>query len=242
MYTTQRYISKELIHFVGRGLSEEEQYKLLVSIISSGWLTHPPHMLDVQSHLEIKTTGRISANEMYKPMVVCFCDIPITDMQIHMSKYSHFGLSFRKSFLVSKGANPVFYVAKNSTLEDRVGGYCNRAEEFDKVMKMYQNLSSLAFDSLQRTEGKGRHPPNETQMFSEVNWFLDHNVFSFLKVFDDSLSEDHPDNYYMEREWRIFGNLRFAIDDVYRIILPQSFSKRLRKDVPTYVGQVTFLD
>jgi hypothetical protein len=101
MTTIQRYISKELIHFIGRGLSEEEQYLLLVDIITSGWLTHPPHMLDVTPHLEV-TRGRISLNEMYKPTVVCFCDIPVTDIHIHMSKYSRFGLSFLKQFLYSK--------------------------------------------------------------------------------------------------------------------------------------------
>jgi abortive phage resistance protein AbiGi (putative antitoxin) len=45
---------------------------------------------------------------------ICFCDIPVTDLEIHMKKYSRVGLSFLKPFLVSKGANPVLYVANNS--------------------------------------------------------------------------------------------------------------------------------
>jgi hypothetical protein len=40
---TQRYVSPELTHFVGRGLSEDQQYALLVNdILKAGWLMHPP--------------------------------------------------------------------------------------------------------------------------------------------------------------------------------------------------------
>lgn len=242
MATIQRYISKELTHFVGRGLSEEEQYQVLVNIITSGWLTHSPHMLDITPHLEVTTRGRISLNEMYKPTVVCFCDIPVTDIHIHLRKYSHFGLSFLKQFLISKGANPVFYVAKNSVVGNPAKGYSTRAEELDKVMVTYQMFFRYATDALSRREGKGRIPRNATQMLLDVEFFLDYNIFSFLKVFDDSLPDEDPENFYMEREWRVIGNLQFEMDDVYRVILPQAFAKRFRKDVPTYTGEVTFVD
>jgi hypothetical protein len=108
-------------------------------------------------------------------------------------------------------------------------------------MDTYQSLFSFVTDALSRREGKGRTPRNATQMYVDVQFFLDYNIFSFLKVFDDSLPDEDPENFYMEREWRMLGNLRFAMDDVYRVILPQSFAKRLRKDVPTYTGQVTFV-
>jgi hypothetical protein len=40
---TQRYVSLELTHFVGKGLSEDQQYSLLVNdILKAGWLIHPP--------------------------------------------------------------------------------------------------------------------------------------------------------------------------------------------------------
>lgn len=56
----------------------------------------------------------IPPGELYRSQVVCLCDIPVSDLEIHMRKYSPFGLSFLKPFLVEKGANPVFYIARNS--------------------------------------------------------------------------------------------------------------------------------
>jgi hypothetical protein len=55
-------------------------------------------------------------------------------------------------------------------------------------------------------------------------------------------TEDDPENFYMEREWRSLRNIHFEIDDIHRIILPRSFSKRFRNDVPEYFGEITFSD
>jgi hypothetical protein len=42
MPPVQRYVSSELTHFVGRGKPEEDQYAILVQVLQSGWLLHPP--------------------------------------------------------------------------------------------------------------------------------------------------------------------------------------------------------
>jgi hypothetical protein len=88
----QRYISKELTHFVGQKLPEEVQYLKLVEILKSRWLTHPPHSPNISGNLQVNTKARISANEMYVPQVICFCDIPVDDLSIHINKYSRFGI------------------------------------------------------------------------------------------------------------------------------------------------------
>src|SRR5687767_7811114 len=58
--------------------------------------------------------GSISTREMYKGTVVCFADIPVSDLEIHMRKYGLVGISFLKTFLLQRGANPVFYNASES--------------------------------------------------------------------------------------------------------------------------------
>ena len=110
----QRYISGDLSHFVGRGKSDEEQYDILVNkILKKGWITHgPTHNPCAHRGLSINLSEPISADKMLQYQVVCFCDIPEADIAIHVSKYSKFGLSFKKKYLVELGACPVFYIAK----------------------------------------------------------------------------------------------------------------------------------
>lgn len=43
----------------------------------------------------------------------------------------------------------------------------------------------------------------------------------------------------MEREWRLLGALRVDARDVRRVVLPESYAARFRKEFPEYAAQVT---
>lgn len=75
-----------------------------------------------------------------------------------------------------------------------------------------------------------------------VEAFHDTHVGLFLKPFSAALPDDDPENVYMERQWRVLGNVRFTLSDVARVILPKRYAKRLREDVPEYFAQVHFPD
>lgn len=265
----QRYVSKELTHFVGKGVakkSKKDQYRSLISIINNGWLTHSP--LDypiaceppLKTQMTISSVGRVSNNEMYNPKMICFCDIPVGDLHNHIKKYGCFGLSFLKSFLIQKGANPVFYIAQNSVVKvfkdtekirqveentKRMARLQDLYEEnsmsdyFDKMMMKTQNL----FCQISDFQANKHNTPELSEFLRRlqlIRRFLDMEVFSFIKFFDDTKNDNAPDNFYMEREWRILDNLKFKIEDVYRVILPKSYSKRFRNDIPSFVGQIIF--
>jgi hypothetical protein len=85
-------------------------------ILKPGWLTFPPHDRRPDRSFTIHLGTTISDGNMVTPQVVCFCDIPLPDLPLHMTKYSRFGIAFRREFLISFGANPVFYVANNATV------------------------------------------------------------------------------------------------------------------------------
>ena len=46
----------------------------------------------------------------------------------------------------------------------------------------------------------------------------------------------------MEREWRVGNNIQFTLNDVSRVFFPSSYAQRFRVDMPTYVGQISFID
>ena len=70
--------------------------------------------------------------------------------------------------------------------------------------------------------------------------FLIYHFFSFVKFYEEGLPPADEKNYYMEREWRVFGNLSFEIGDVRRVVFPERFSRSFREQVPDYYGEITF--
>jgi hypothetical protein len=120
--TLQRYVSDELTHLTGRGKTDEDAYGALLSILRSGTLRHSGEALPHGTFPDNPLGGSVTwnpaadliAHEMFKADIVCFCDIPVPDLAFHARKYSRFGLAFPKTFLLAKGATPVFYVASDA--------------------------------------------------------------------------------------------------------------------------------
>jgi hypothetical protein len=289
MGVMQRYVSSELSHFVGRGKAGEDQYQLLLHVLRTGWLTYAPHDPRQPRTASLDFSRPISTDEVIKYQVVCFCDIPDADLAIHVRKYSKFGLSFRKDFLIARGACPVFYVANEGPVPAqqlfnpgdfaarieaaRKQGYVDRALYFDTsvraILDLFATFDALCceekdryFKGLSASEFKLRLAQlmglsseqvtaveaalkGNAQSISTVRMcadFLLNYVFTFMKCFDAKRSFEDEANYYMEREWRIGSNVQFALSDVARVFFPSSFATRFRADMPSYVGQITFID
>src|ERR1051326_2613582 len=111
----QRYVSKELTHFVGARLTTlDEQYSLLVKILRDGWLGPGEKYYGGNVWYGPQMEKSPSSNEFVEiSNMGCFCDIPAVDFAIHMTKYSRFGLAFYKPTLISKGVRPIYYVPRD---------------------------------------------------------------------------------------------------------------------------------
>jgi len=250
----QRYVSRELTHFVAKDLkhAEDQQYEILVKILKDGILR--PRISQIgEQRIDFADLEELSdnPNEMINPCVVCFCDIPVADMHIHMMKYGKFGLSFLKSFLVKKGANPLLYVAQNAPTKPISRAYVSRfgrtrLSDYLAALDIYRAYTGeiMQYRSVLRDlNGFDLKSFDRTAIdIGKLETFLAFEFWSFIKFFDTAKQDTDTENYYMEREWRILGKLNFSIEEIHRIILPKLYAQRLRQDVREYCGQLTFSD
>jgi len=98
-----------------------------------------------------------------------------------MSKYSRFGLSFLKPFLIDKGANPVLYVARNSPEfpfglpgTEGVCGPLPRRDIFEGNIRLYRAFYEAimwADPSPFRESKPGQHT-EEQSMLHTLNYFF----------------------------------------------------------------------
>jgi hypothetical protein len=237
-----RYTSDELFHFVGRNdpTNHETNFQTILKILESKNISYWPHDGDDRSW-EIDWQADFRSGEPLIKQITCFCDIPYESLGIHLNKYGMFGISFDRRFLIRKKARPVFYhplqapgpntdwSSPHSTtlLEDWICAAESFLEQIARPM-----MSNVMFQPL----GVVHTNPNNAAW--AMDDFLTDGFFAFLKVFDGHLAEDAPENFYMEREWRIRGYLRFQPDDVVSIVVHRDFIKRLASTAPEYAGRI----
>jgi hypothetical protein len=190
--------------------------------------------------LDIDSDAPLHGNEAFRGSYICFCDIPVGDLSIHMRKYSQFGVAFPKDFLLELGASPVMYVPGQGRpallpFERYARGVVSSNNmAYEEFWRAYQRLVSRMDDE--------DSTPGTKRLFQDVSDFLDIHVLSHLKFFNPYLRDVHEKNYYMEREWRVMREVKFAYRNIRRIILPGSFAKRFRRDFPAYNREVVFAD
>ena len=261
----QRYISDELTHCIGRNEeTDDDRYEILKIILESNQLkakTRPGTTVDYDAMYDFQ--NKFSSKEKFIARVVCFCDIPISDLKFHMKKYSKFGISFKKSYLVERGVNPIFYVAMDSRFKGKRNEeiYNDMISEYDKLALVAiiatthgKNPNDIEFQLRKLDTDLAEHVRNkfdgglsdeEYDFYKMLSPFLintHRHIFCFMKPWNAYKGDEHDKNYYMEREWRLFGDLNFQFDNISRICLPPSYARRFREDFPNYYGQISHID
>jgi hypothetical protein len=56
---------------------------------------------------------------LFVPMV-CFCDLPLSQIKNHVSEYGEYGVGLSKEWGVSNGLNPVIYLQKGTVISDAI--------------------------------------------------------------------------------------------------------------------------
>ncbi len=234
---TNSYASHELFHFVGHSSPSDDSanYENLKKILKQGCVSHPPHDVSYGkvSHT-VNYDGNLKDETFIKPTVTCFADIPFDALSIHIKKYRNFGLAFSKTSLVKQGARPVMYfpMTTNDFLTTRGSALLKSIEAAVKGFDI--EVIEKADSPESRTGGFGAMPSNAGEAIDQIESMIMKDFLSFIKPYNSDLQDDHPENFYMEREWRKYGNVKFSPSDILRVVLPNSFASIMLSDFPEY--------
>jgi len=238
------YTSSELFHFVGRQFPDDDEanYQTLLKVLGTGCVSHPPHRPDwgmVSHHIDF--TKRLIDGNLMVSTITCYCDIPVDHLPLHVKKYGRFGLSFKREYLLRYGARPVLYFPYSKSDHGNAFGGRLLLSDIEVVFRAFHhNVLNHRVKGRLPSRAIGDPPATPEATLLALDTVLLQNFLAFIKPFDADLPDDHPDNYYLEREWRKFGNLIFKPKDVSRVVVACGFENRLRADAPGYVTvQVT---
>ena len=186
---------------------------------------------------------------------VCFCDIPDSELAIHTKKYSKVGLGFSKDFLVNAGVRPVQYVPLGFHMRKQMEGCItpddpkkyyiaiNRLMIYTLLLMDVVNVEDNSLIKLFLEKKETSELVNAASIHIEANLpelfsgiplhsftyaLLQHiiNSNAYVKLFNPTLEDNDPSNYYMEREWRSLQNVTFTVDDIKSIYLPGNIELR----------------
>ena len=118
--------------------------------------------------------------------------------------------------------------------------YIDKGQYFDRMTQEYHSLMEM-FRSMIIKNPQSPGVPEEHKRLMELERFISFHIFSYIKFYDHLNADDHDDNYYLEREWRVIGNVKFDLMDIETVFIPKQYSKRFRTDYPLYNSQLTFV-
>lgn len=134
------------------------------------------------SYSRERIRGPQSERELAVPMV-SFCDLRLSELFQHMSKYGEYGIGLSKAWAYRSGLNPVFYMSSGCPATDRLLGAINGLFQ---VLESQQDLESYRM---------AREPYNDVM-----------NLLRYVKNYEGTLARRHKtfEDYRFadEREWR----------------------------------------
>lgn len=127
--------------------------------------------------------------------MVCFCDIPLSQISEHVSKYGRYAIGVKKAWAVQQGVTPVLYVHENSLIPRTI------LQEMTEIARNGQN-------------GQAAQLQRMTRYVDTVCMMKPYSGY------DERAG--HEVRYYDEREWRYVpqrqtsGQFRYLLEDLFK--------------------------
>jgi hypothetical protein len=234
------YTSDELFHFVGHAspTDDNENFGKLRNILDSNCISHSPHDASWGkiSH-ETRWDNRLETEQLIVPSVTCYADIPFEALSTHTSKYGKFGVALPRWLLIKYGARPVTYIPMRSDDWQSIYGR-SLLRDIEAAVKSFKEQ---VVENQQQIEPRSRtldKPRTPEEAIAAIHTILLKDFLAFIKPFNSELPNDHPSNYYMEREWRKYGNMKFEADQVSRILVAKGYKEQTIEKYPVYEDRV----
>lgn len=205
----QRVASRTLYHFTGGPSPKDDRanFDRLCAILRS--MTVRACKVG-DSHSGIRTRwdpGRSLLNgEPIEQNVACLCDLLPDHWPFHARRYGKFGVGVCRSVAVQWGVRPAIYVpfskkASGSWAHQHLG-------EVSTVLEGLERFS--AEPPAERSRVVGAPAVDVDDAMWEASSLIKREYLAFVKCWDVDLPDDHEENFYLEREWRKFGDLPLA--------------------------------
>jgi hypothetical protein len=133
--------------------------------------------------------------------LVCFCDIPLSQIGNHISEYGKYGLGLSREWTLRSKLNPVLY-------------YHEKSDLYSLYMKLSKSLSDIANET---SENKY----NESNPYD--SFCISKDLFAYFKPYygyDFKLKDNKV--FYSEREWRYISKNTVSGN----VIIPDSIENR----------------
>lgn len=235
------YTSDELFHFVGHGspLNDDNNFSILRKVLSEGCISHPPHdSSGIKISYTVDWRESLLSEKLIIPDITCFADIPRKSLKIHTNKYGKFGLGLPKDLLIKYGARPVTYFPMFRDDHLSANGR-SMLKDIESVIRGFNDHLVEPQDSEPEWSRKtGEIPGSAEDVILPLESILLREFLGFIKAFNSDLSDDHPDNFYLEREWRKLGNMPFNLEMVTSVTVAEGYKSEVEKYFPNLSGPV----
>lgn len=104
--------------------------------------------------------------------MVCFCDIPLSQVSDHVSKYGRYAIGIKKDWAIQQGVTPVLYVHENSLIPNNVISELQRLssnkEDKDYLSKIMRYIDMICM--MKRYSGFDKRMQRELCYYDEREW------------------------------------------------------------------------
>lgn len=235
------YTSDELFHFVGHKSPREDDtnYKNLSKILRSNCVSHSPHD-NTWGTVSYVTTwdSQLETEQLIVPTVTCYADIPFDALSTHVNKYGKFSVALPSSLLTKYGARPVMYIPMRADDYNSINGL-TLLRDIEAIVKAFnEHVVEKYGEEPEVPRALGDKPNTAQAAVAALSNLLLKDFLAFIKPFNSELPHDHVDNYYMEREWRKYGNMKFEAIEVSKVLVAKGYREKVAKDFPAYEGRI----